>query len=76
LLKNIGIPIAKPDRHLVRLAGAAGFLNVQELCETLESVVGDSIAEIDLVLWRYATIKPNYLELFVAPGSEYQGECK
>ncbi len=64
LLKNLGIPISKPDRHLARIAETIGFRSVQELCETIELVVGDSIAEIDLVLWRYATLKPNYLTDF------------
>src|SRR5690606_28046899 len=25
LAKNLGLPVAKPDRHLVRIAGAAGY---------------------------------------------------
>jgi hypothetical protein len=61
LLKNLGLQIAKPDRHLIRIAEALEFDSAQELCESIEQIIGDSTPEIDLVLWRYATIKQNYL---------------
>jgi hypothetical protein len=61
LLKNLGLYIAKPDRHLIRIAKALGFDSPQELCDSIEQITGDSTPEIDLVLWRYATIKQNYL---------------
>lgn len=64
LLKNLGIPVAKPDRHLMKIANVAGFNTVEELCSTIKESVGDSIPEIDIVLWRYATLKTNYLSDF------------
>ena len=64
LLKNLGISIPKPDRHLVRIATAIGFNSVQDLCNAIEQSIGDSIPEIDIVLWRYATLKANYLSDF------------
>ncbi len=64
LLKNLGIQIAKPDRHLVRIAKATGFPTAQELCESINEIVGDNIAEIDLVLWRYATLRSDYISHF------------
>lgn len=64
LLKNLGLHIAKPDRHLIRIAEALEFDSAQELCESIEQIVGDSTPEIDLVLWRYATLKQNYLGEF------------
>ena len=56
LSKNIGLPLAKPDRHLVRLANDFGYESAEELCEQISSLVGDSVAVVDVVLWRYATI--------------------
>ncbi len=64
LAKNIGFNVAKPDRHLVRVANAAGYANPHDLCSDLSKIVGDDINIIDLVIWRYATINKNYLELF------------
>lgn len=59
LAKNIGIQVAKPDRHLTRFAADFGFPNVQELCSFLSYKTGDSIPVIDIVLWRYATFTKN-----------------
>jgi hypothetical protein len=64
LAKNLGIPAVKPDRHLMRLAAAARCASPQELCERISGVVGDKIAVIDLVLWRYATLNHDYTTLF------------
>jgi hypothetical protein len=64
--KSLGLDIAKPDRHLSRLAKATGFTDAQGLCEALASVTGDRVAVIDLVLWRYATLDPNYVRNFAA----------
>lgn len=65
--KNLGLDIAKPDRHLVRIAIAAGFGNPQELCECISRWTGDDIAQIDVVLWRFATINGRYEEMFRGP---------
>jgi len=64
LAKNIGIPVAKPDRHLVRIANNEGYDDVQELCSDLSKLSGDSIPIIDIIFWRYATINPQYLDVF------------
>jgi len=60
LAKNLGLDIAKPDRHLLRFAEALGFSDVQNLCKVIADEVGDSIAVVDLVLWRFATLRPDY----------------
>lgn len=69
LAKNIGIQVAKPDRHLSRLADILGFQNAQELCSFISVKTGDSIPVIDIVLWRYANITKdapiNFLEMTV-----------
>ncbi|WP_432263035.1 hypothetical protein [Cupriavidus sp. TMH.W2] len=51
LAKNFGLDVAKPDRHLVRVAAAYG-LTVDGLCENLAKATGDRIATVDTVIWR------------------------
>lgn len=63
LAKNIGVPCAKPDRHLTRMAAAAGYEGVQEMCGQIAQQVGEKIAVVDLVLWRYATHTRDYLSV-------------
>src|SRR5207249_1747968 len=53
LAKNLGMAVAKPDRHLLRLADFMGFRSPQELCAELSQVTGDPINVVDLILWRY-----------------------
>jgi hypothetical protein len=62
--KNIGLDVAKPDRHLVRIARATGFASPHELCEAIGYCTGERVAVIDVVLWRFATIEPEYEHLF------------
>jgi hypothetical protein len=64
LAKNLGLPVVKPDRHLVRVAGAAGYRTPEQMCHVIAKVVGDSVAVVDVVIWRYATIEPGYLAAF------------
>lgn len=64
LAKNIGFNVAKPDRHLLRVANATGYSNPFELCSDLSEIVGDDVRTVDLVIWRYATLCINYLDLF------------
>jgi len=68
LAKNIGFPYSKPDRHLVRLANGLGFSSPQELCREISGICVEPIPVVDIVLWRYATLKKNFSELF-AKGS-------
>lgn len=65
LAKNIGLPVAKPDRHLVRLASDLNFCDVQTLCGYIGGKTGDSIPVVDIVLWRYATITKDYIMKFI-----------
>jgi endonuclease III len=64
LAKNIGLPVAKPDRHLIRIVNAVGYNSPQDMCSDIALLTGEEIAVIDLVLWRYATLNTDYLELF------------
>jgi hypothetical protein len=56
LAKNLGIPFAKPDRHLSRLAESCGYSDTQTFCSTIAQFTGDPIDVVDIVLWRFATI--------------------
>jgi 3-methyladenine DNA glycosylase Tag len=65
LAKNIGLQVAKPDRHLVRIAEHFGEPDVQVFCRELAARTGDSVPVVDLVLWRYAaSVRPGYLAEF------------
>jgi endonuclease III len=61
LAKNIGVPIAKPDRHLVRIANLNGFANVQDFCMRISDISGDCISVVDIIFWRFAASCPDYL---------------
>lgn len=64
IAKNIGICLAKPDRHLVRIANREGFDDVQKFCKFISEKSGDSIPVVDIVLWRFANLTKDYLEVF------------
>lgn len=66
--KNIGLPAAKPDRHLRRIAQKTGYYTPQLMCSDIAMMLNEKIAVVDLVLWRYATLQRNYLTLFPSPG--------
>ena len=53
LAKNYGLDCAKPDRHLVRIAGEEG---PHALCARLAKASGDRVATVDLVIWRAANL--------------------
>lgn len=56
LAKNLGIQVAKPDRHLVRLARFFNFKTPQELCEYVSKETGDNIITVDVIMWRYGNL--------------------
>jgi hypothetical protein len=53
LAKNLGLDVAKPDRHLLRVASRFGYKDVQRMCRDIFDFCGDKIAVADLVLWRF-----------------------
>lgn len=63
LAKNIGLPVAKPDRHLRRIATMEGYSDVQMFCDDISRMSGDSVPVVDIVLWRFATIENKYLNV-------------
>src|SRR5205814_249669 len=56
LAKNIGLPTAKPDRHLVRICRSAGYTCPNDLCRVVAEYIAEPIAVVDLVLWRFYTL--------------------
>lgn len=64
IAKNMGVKVAKPDRHLVRLARANGFESVGDFCGTIAHYLGEDVRRVDSVLWRFATIHRDYLLRF------------
>jgi len=69
LAKNLGMDVAKPDRHLCRIVRSLGFQSAQDLCTCIAQETGEAVRVVDLVLWRFATLKRSYVaELKVAAG--------
>ncbi len=73
LAKNIGLHVVKPDRHLVRMAHIAGHNSPMEMCSEVAGSVGDSLAVVDLVFWRYATLNRDYEMEFYKLMNESRG---
>ncbi len=63
LFKNLGISVVKPDRHLIKISNALGVNSPNDLCNLVAQFTGDDLKVIDLILWRWATIVPNYINL-------------
>lgn len=59
LAKNLGLNVAKNDRHLSRIAGRCGYSDAHSLCEDISMITGESASVVDIVLWRFATMFPN-----------------
>ena len=53
LAKNLGLPVAKPDRHLQRLAAVLSYPDAHALCGEIAALTGDPPNVVDLVFWRY-----------------------
>jgi len=64
LAKNLGLPVVKPDRHLQRIAAAAGFSSPLEMCQLISDHLGEPVQVVDVVLWRYATLFSDYVRVF------------
>lgn len=56
MAKNMGLNIAKPDRHLLRIA-AFYQTTPYELCRRLSEETGLRIATIDTIIWRAASLE-------------------
>lgn len=57
LAKNLGFNVAKNDRHLARLAADHGYEDAHQLCRVIARKTGELESVIDVVLWRFATLR-------------------
>jgi hypothetical protein len=58
LAKNLGLNVAKPDRHLIRVSERLGFRDAGSFCESLGRMVGEKTNVVDLIIWRYLADNP------------------
>lgn len=58
LAKNLGLDVAKPDRHLVRVSERLGFHSADDLCRELAATTGEQAKVVDLIVWRYIADNP------------------
>jgi hypothetical protein len=65
LAKNIGFSVSKPDRHLVKLAKMLCYNSVDDMCNTICFLADEPINVIDLVLWRYSTLKNDFYDICI-----------
>lgn len=63
LAKNVGLNVAKPDRHLSRISSLFGFPTAESFCQSVANDTGAKVSVVDLVFWRFATLQGNYLEI-------------
>ena len=63
LARNLGLDVAKPDRHLSRLADHFGFSDANHLCIGIYSLIEGRcrVGTIDVILWRYCTLYRDYM---------------
>ena len=75
LAKNLGLNVAKPDRHLARVSRYLGFANASDLCAVVGERFDQETKVVDLVLWRFLADNP-YLRKEWAPLSGGQRSVK
>jgi hypothetical protein len=56
LAKNLGMWVAKHDRHLVRVARATARPSVDVLCDEISAWTGEPVPVVDVVLWRWSVL--------------------
>jgi hypothetical protein len=59
LAKNLGLDVAKPDRHLTRVSLALGFHDAEQFCTAIAKVIGERRKVVDLIVWRYLADNPH-----------------
>lgn len=67
LAKNLGADVAKPDRHVKRITMAVEYCCVDHMCADIAERVGERVAVVDVVLWRFATLHHDYVDHFKTP---------
>ncbi len=56
LARNLGLDVAKPDRHLQRIADKFGYTDVQEMCKYISEITEERIGTVDVILWRFCNL--------------------
>ncbi|AEG02835.1 hypothetical protein [Methylomonas methanica] len=56
LAKNLGLKVAKNDRHLARIAQNWGYSDAHSLCGDISMLTSVPASVVDIILWRYAVI--------------------
>lgn len=56
LAKNLGLNVAKNDRHLARMAFNWGYSDAHEFCSYISKLTGEPTSVVDVILWRFAAI--------------------
>jgi hypothetical protein len=56
LAKNVGVPKAKSDRHLLRLASSLHRESVDDLCSEISEWCDEPVPVVDIVLWRWCLL--------------------
>ena len=64
LAKNLGLDVAKPDRHMMRVSESLGFRDADHLCRELAASTGEQIKVVDLIVWRYVADNPELHAVF------------
>lgn len=59
LAKNLGLDVAKPDRHLARISLAYGFDDADHFCTEIARMSGEQKKVVDLIVWRYIADNPH-----------------
>ena len=65
LARNLGLDVAKPDRHMQRLAELFSYVDPTHMCIDIYAFTGGEyrVGTIDVILWRYCNLNPDYLEM-------------
>jgi hypothetical protein len=75
LAKNLGLDVAKPDRHLARISRLFGFEDTNHLCTEIARTSGEQRKVVDLVIWRYMAENPQFFSAKAADGGAF-GSCQ
>jgi hypothetical protein len=60
LAKNLGLAYSKPDRHVVRAALAAGYVDADDLCLRISCALDEPVGVVDIVIWRNALVNADH----------------
>lgn len=66
LAKNLGLDVAKPDRHLARVSRLFGFEDASHFCMEIARASGEQRKVVDLIVWRYMADNPQIFSPKVA----------